>query len=89
MAHAHPTISEWERDEHEGFYQAELHGWTLKAVWNPNSPDTRGFFHWTAARDDVGERQSEERFEELALAMAAAEAFARDDETQREAAKSD
>jgi len=86
-----PKLSAWERDEHEGYYQAELHGWTLRTSWSPQSPrlgGERGDFGWEATReDDAGEKtlseKSKEHFVELAAAMSAAEEFARRDELRR------
>lgn len=82
----HPKLSAWERDEHEGHYQAELHGWTLRTVWSPKRGD-RGYFGWEAKREeDDGEslsKHSEDHFAELAHAMSDAEDFARRDERRR------
>lgn len=75
MSSPHPTISAWERDEHEGHYEADLFGWQLKVSWTPNKGATRGSFHWVAEQGaDV--HRSEHHFEEMELAMADAEHFA-------------
>ncbi|MEM6788348.1 MAG: hypothetical protein AAF928_06405 [Myxococcota bacterium] len=91
MSGPHPTISAWERDEEEGHYTAEMHGWNLTVSWTPNDGVVRGFFRWSA---EVGERKTEdeERFEEMQLAMAAAEAYAATtspEEEEEEAPKSE
>jgi hypothetical protein len=78
----HPTISAWLRQE-DGGYAAEINGWLLRVVWHPEpsvtseaqspGPIPRGF-SWVAER--AGERQrSQEIFEELEVAMGAAEAL--------------
>jgi len=73
-----PTIAAWERDEHEGTYQAEMQGWTLTTFWTPNDGATRGCFYWEASREGANKPQrSGEDFVELAHAMSDAEAFAR------------
>jgi hypothetical protein len=67
----HPTISAWQRQE-DGSYAAELHGWSLRVTWHPESAEGRGF-SWVAERDD--ERQkSDAIYEEIEVAMGAAEA---------------
>lgn len=76
MSSPHPTISTWERDGHEGRYQADLHSWQLTVSWTPNTQAARGSFSWTAQRGDAVER-SHHSFEEMELAMADAELFAR------------
>ena len=82
----HPKLSAWERDEHEGHYEAELHGWTLRTSWSPKRGG-RGDFGWEATREgDEGETLSErskEHFVELAEAMSDAEDVARRDEQRR------
>ncbi len=77
MSSPHPTISTWERDGHEGRYVANLHSWQLAVQWAPNTRTTRGSFSWTAQQGDTVER-GDHGFEEIELAMAAAEHFARD-----------
>ena len=69
MSGPHPTISAWTRDEHEGWYTAELHG-----------------FSWVAERECEPKERSHEHYEELAHAMAHAEAFAAHDAAVRTAA---
>jgi hypothetical protein len=67
----HPTISAWQRQE-DGGYAAELDGWSLRVAWHAESKDGRGF-SWVVERD--GERlRSEEIYEEIEVAMGAAEA---------------
>jgi len=75
MSGPHATISAWERDEEEGSYEAEMHGWSLEVSWTPNQSDVRGYFSWTA---EAGKEKvtDEERHEEMQLAMAAAERHA-------------
>ncbi|MEQ9318344.1 MAG: hypothetical protein RIF41_04260 [Polyangiaceae bacterium] len=85
MSHPHPTISAWQRDEHEGHYVAELHDWTLTVSWVPNSGDKRGYFAWAAERDGAKTAHSHEPFEEMEAAMADAEIFARTDADARAA----
>jgi hypothetical protein len=86
MSGPHPTLPAWTRDLHDGFYSAELHDWTLKVTWSPNTSTERGAFGWVATRKD-GARQlthkSEESAEELELAMAEAEHFAARDARMR------
>lgn len=76
MSSPHPNISEWTRDHDTGVYSAEVDGWTLSVRWTPNARDRRGFFTWEAEKGDT-QRAAERNFEELEIAMAAAEAFAR------------
>jgi hypothetical protein len=76
MASPHPNLAAWSRDHDSGAYAAEIEGWTLTVRWTPNAPGRRGSFSWEAERDDS--KQSADRsFEEMEVAMAAAEAFAR------------
>ena len=75
MSSPHPTISSWERDVHEGHYQAELHGFELVVSWTPNTSEKRGSFIWSAARGD-STHHGHHGFEEMELAMADAEHFA-------------
>ena len=86
MSGPHTTISAWTRDEHEGWYTAELHGWKLKTLWQPNSKTERGRFSWVAEREGEPKERSHEHYEELAHAMAHAEAFAAHDAAVRTAA---
>ncbi len=79
MSGPHATISAWSRNGHEGVYQAELHDWSLRVSWSPNTPTTRGAFRWQAERDGADEHAPELDFEEIELAMAAAESFAKQD----------
>ena len=85
MSGAHPTISAWTRDEHEGHYTADLHDWTLKVSWTPNSDDglVRGSFNWTATRQGQKPNHGHAPFEEMELAMAEAEHFAATDARMR------
>lgn len=76
-----PKLSAWERDEHDGHYQAERFGWTLQVKWTPSKPAERGYFSWLASYegDDGNEAQrSDVHFEEPEAAMSAAECFAQD-----------
>ncbi len=75
MSTPHPTISAWERDPHEGHYQAELHGWLLKVEWVPNTADRRGSFTWSAEQG-ANTQKADHPSEEMELAMAEAEHFA-------------
>lgn len=75
MSGPHATISAWERDEEEGSYEAEMHGWSLEVSWTPNEGDVRGYFSWTAEAGDQ-KVTDEEHYEEMELAMAAAERHA-------------
>jgi len=87
MSTPHPTISAWERDEHDGFYEAELHDWKLRVQWTPNKADVRGSFRWEAERadDDDTKKSSEGSYEEMEHAMAEAELFAAADAERRTA----
>ena len=76
MSSPHPTISTWERDGHEGRYQADLHSWQLTVSWTPNTRAARGSFSWTAQRGETS-AHGDHTFEEIELAMADAEHFAR------------
>jgi hypothetical protein len=77
MSSPHPTISAWSRDHDSGAYQAEIDGWSLEVRWTPNERERRGSFSWTAAKDDLKEAAGRS-FEEMVVAMAHAERFARD-----------
>ncbi|HHH30543.1 MAG TPA: hypothetical protein ENK57_19680 [Polyangiaceae bacterium] len=85
MSHPHPTISAWQRDEHEGDYVAELHDWKLTVSWTPNHGEKRGHFTWTAEREGAKTAHAHEPFEEMEAAMADAEIFARNDADARAA----
>jgi hypothetical protein len=76
MSGAHPTLSAWNRDEHDGFYTAKLHDWDLKVSWSPNDGETRGSFQWVATREGEKAKYSHDSHEEMELAMAEAEQFA-------------
>jgi hypothetical protein len=84
MSSPHPTLTAWTRDEHDGRYRAELHDWKLWVSWTPNTGGVRGSFGWKAERDGK-EHVGEGTFEELELAMAAAEAYAAADAKKRSA----
>ncbi len=80
----HPTISAWQRHE-DGQYHAEIGGWSLRVVWHPESRQGRGF-SWVAERED--ERlKSEEIYEEIEVAMGAAEAMVSPDPALSEKAE--
>ncbi len=85
MSSPHPTIKAWERDAHEGHYDAELHDWKLRVFWKASGHDTRGAFHWEASRDEETEH-SHHGFVEMEHAMADAEGFAALDAVKRPAA---
>ena len=82
MSSAHPTISAWERDPHEGHYEAELHDWKLRVFWKRGDHHTRGLFHWEAERDEDTEH-AHAGFTEMEAAMADAEHFAALDAAKR------
>jgi len=66
-------------DEETGGYVAEINGYSLVVSWTPNQKDQRGYFTWRATKegeDDGETTEGEEKFEEMELAMADAEAFA-------------
>jgi surface antigen len=84
MSHPHPTISAWERDEHEGWYRAELHDWKLTVRWTPNTSGKRGAFAWLGERPGKTAK-AHESFEEMEHAMADAEIFAQQDADTRAA----
>jgi hypothetical protein len=83
MSGPHATISAWERDEEDGAYTAEFHGWNLRVSWTPNDGEVRGYFSWAA---EAGDKtiDDEERHEEMELAMAAAEQYAADQPADEE-----
>jgi len=68
----HATISAWQRHE-DGSYAAEINGWTLHVKWKPEAPGERRGFFWEAEKEGTKAGPSE-LFEEIELAMAAAEA---------------
>lgn len=76
MASPHPNIAGWTRDHDTGAYSTEVDGWTLVVRWTPNTRERRGFFAWEAEKDGAKET-GERHYEEMEVAMAAAEAFAR------------
>ncbi len=88
MSGPHPTISAWTREEREGYFEAELHDWKLRVNWTPRAKDSTGGFSWIAERDDQ-KVESDERYEEPELAMAAAEHVAKVDADQRTAEVAD
>ena len=72
----HTTVNAWQR-EHDGSYQAEMHGWKLRVAWKPESPGKRRGFRWQAEREIGGLALSHaEVHEEIELAMLEAEQFA-------------
>jgi hypothetical protein len=79
--HKHATISAWQRQEHGG-YLAEIDGWQLRVHWHPEGDggatrtDTqkRGF-SWDAKHGDLPRYVSNDRSEEIELAMVAAESY--------------
>ncbi|MGK4005785.1 hypothetical protein WMF31_24380 [Sorangium sp. So ce1036] len=68
----HPTISAWQRD-HEGGYQAEIRGWTLRVRWIPERPGELRGFVWEAEGPEGKKITSSEVHEEIEVAMANAE----------------
>ena len=82
--HKHATVSSWQRD-HDGTYTAEINGYALKVIWQPEG-NARGF-RWEGTSPDgktIGNRESHE---EIELAMAEAEAATEtDDDGSEEAA---
>ena len=71
----HATMSAWQRD-HDGSYKAELHGWSLRVRWRPESPGARRGFYWQAERTGSRPLVNPEIHEEIEVAMAHAEQFA-------------
>lgn len=79
--HKHATISAWQRQEHGG-YVAEINGWQLRVHWHPedsagatrSATKHRGF-SWDAKQGDSPRFVSRDLFEEIELAMVAAEAY--------------
>jgi hypothetical protein len=72
----HATIAAWQRHE-DGRYAAELDGWALTVAWHPEGTlglhGPRRGFTWVA--EQAGNKvESAEIFEEIEVAMAAAEA---------------
>ena len=76
MSSPHPDIAAWTRDHDSGAYSREMDGWTLEVRWTPNTRERRGSFTWTATQDERKERP-DRTYEEMEVAMAAAEQFAR------------
>ncbi len=70
----HATISAWQREE-DGSYAAEINGWALHVKWKPEVPGERRGFYWEAQKDEAKLGPSE-LFEEIELAMVAAETAA-------------
>lgn len=74
MSHLkHATVSAWQRD-HEGKYTAEINGYQLSVVWQPESATEPRGFQWTAESPEGKKVRGEELHEEIELAMAEAEA---------------
>jgi hypothetical protein len=83
-AHKHATISAWQRNHDESGYTAEINGWTLRVKWHAesdgyltgNAPlpggERRGF-SWEVEKEGARKMMSSERYEEIELAMVAAE----------------
>ncbi len=79
--HKHATISAWQRQEHGG-YIAEINGWQLRVHWHPEADagasraatKQRGF-SWDAKHGDLPRFVSRDLFEEIELAMVAAEEY--------------
>ncbi len=86
MSGPHPTISAWQREEREGYFEAELHDWKLRVTWTPRSEGSTGGFSWEAKREGEKTLESERLVEEPELAMAGAEHAARLDADRRTAA---
>ena len=74
MSGPHPTISAWTRDDETGQYTADLHDFTLHVTWTPNTKKERGFFAWRIEKDGEETATCVEKYEEIEVAMAAAEA---------------
>ena len=83
MSVKHPNISAWQRDAHEGHYNAEVAGYALTVRWSPNTREARGSFHWTAVSGSEKPHRSHGHFEEPESAMADAEDFARAEAARR------
>lgn len=92
--HKHATISAWQRQEHGG-YAAEINGWQLRVHWHPEEPESgatrsaakhRGF-SWDARRGELPRFVSRELFEEIELAMVAAERYPHEAERDAAAAR--
>ncbi len=91
--HKHATISAWQRQEHGG-YIAEINGWQLRVHWHPedNGGATRSAtkhrgFSWDAQRGDEPRFVSRDLFEEIELAMVAAEQYPHQAERDAAAAR--
>jgi hypothetical protein len=72
--HKHATISAWQRQEHGG-YAAEIEGWELRVHWHPEAPGAKRGFSWDAKHGDRPRFVSKDLFEEIELAMVAAELY--------------
>jgi len=73
--HLHATVRAWQREE-DGSYKAEIDGHLLYVSWHPETADGRRGFSWKvrlADQEGGPELRSEERAEEIELAMAQAE----------------
>ena len=81
----HATVSAWQRD-HEGTYTAELNGYTLKVVWQPEGDRTPRGFRWEAVAADGSTLTTRDLHEEIEIAMAEAEAATDPDAERAEAA---
>ncbi len=71
----HAEMSRWSRHE-DGNYAAEVSGHELRVAWHPESSGQRGF-SWQATGPSGNVFRSADLHEEIELAMAEAEAFAR------------
>ena len=70
--HKHATVSAWQRQEHGG-YAAQIEGWELRVHWHPEAPGKKRGFSWDAKQGDLPRFVSRDLFEEIELAMVAAE----------------
>lgn len=86
MSHLHATVSAWQRD-HDGSYSAEINGYKLKVLWQPEHEGEPRGFRWEAVTPD-GKRviPPRETHEEIELAMAEAESVTQPAEADQEEA---
>lgn len=70
--HRKPTIRAWTR-EHDGSYNAEIHGFAIHMTWKPGDKAGERGFTWVAKRDELT-IEAPELEEEIEIAMGQAEA---------------
>jgi hypothetical protein len=74
--HAHPTLTAWQREE-DGHYVAELYGQKLEVRWHPENGKVPRGFAYEIHLASGGVVSSPGSWEEMEVAMHAAEEHAR------------